>query len=116
MLRNSQQTGKRSSGGSHRLDILKSFYYQAVLDNLDIENSDINKEILKKNDIDEDSKKNTSVAKETYWCSEYHKCHAIRIDNDILCVLYNSSVPTPALRLISERTLKGIVSDKQSCW
>ena len=115
MLRNSQQTGKRSSGSSHRLDILKSFYYQAVLDHLDTENSDINKENFK-NDVDEDNKKNTSVAKETYWCSEYHKCHAIRIDNDILCVLYSSSVPTPALRLISDRTLKAVVSDKQSCW
>ncbi|XP_022912574.1 protein fuzzy homolog isoform X2 [Onthophagus taurus] len=113
-----QSIGKRASSGSHRLDILRSFYYQAVMDVLNNDKDKIqgNQEnecgYIKK----EDSLRNISMGNETYWCSEYHKCHAARIDNNILCVLYNSAIPTHAIRLLTQKTLKTFVCDKQICW
>ena len=55
-------------------------------------------------------------AKETYWCSEYHKCHALKETPHIFCVLYTSTVPTHTMRLITQKTLKILLTDKQSCW
>jgi hypothetical protein len=40
----------------------------------------------------------TSAALETYWCSEYHKCHALRRGATLLCVLYASAVPIHTMR------------------
>lgn len=104
MSKNPQQnTSKRIASSSHRLDILRTFYYEAVLTHLISEQP-------------EEEQKLPKVGIETYWCSEYHKCHAAKIDDNILCVLYNSSVPTQAMRLITEKTLKTLLSDKQVCW
>lgn len=57
-----------------------------------------------------------TVGTETYWCSEYHKCHAFKSNDNILCILYSSSVPTHAMRLITQRTLKQLIAEKQLCW
>lgn len=66
-----------------------------------------------------DSSNNNSdsnIANETYWCSEYHKCHAAKVNDNILCVLYASSIPTHAMRLLTQKTLKTLIGDKQLCW
>lgn len=88
---------KRIASSTHRLDILRTFYYETVLTNF-----------LQHNDA--------CVGTETYWCSEYHKCHALKVEQNIICVLYNASVPTPALKLITQKTLKTLIQDKQVCW
>lgn len=118
-----QLFGKRTTSGSHRLDILRSFYYQAVLNYLVTKGDKL---ILDTNDRQicdavvskQESEKTTCnySGKEAYWCSEYHKCHAVRMNENILCVLYNSSIPTHAVRLVTQKTLKMLTSDKQVCW
>ena len=91
------------------MDILRTFYYQAVETFLVTEKS----EQCDPHDVD----KQTFVgAKETYWCSEYHKCHAVKEGDQILCLLYTSTVPTHTMRLITQRTLKALLADKQICW
>lgn len=108
--------------GNNRLDILKTFYYQAVLSLLESENeknyndSEINDKGRKSEKyIKSNMQENTSV-KEIYWCSEYHKCHALLLKNNLICVLYTSSIPTYSMSLISEKTLKLFINDKQLCW
>ncbi|CAG9865513.1 unnamed protein product [Phyllotreta striolata] len=99
MSKSLQQSAKKSNAGnSHRIDILRTFFYRAVVAHL-VDDSD-----------------DENVGLETYWCSEYHKCHAVRTNDNVLCVLYNSTVPTHALNGITEKTLRALVSDKQVCW
>ncbi|KAK9871041.1 hypothetical protein WA026_009999 [Henosepilachna vigintioctopunctata] len=119
-----QNSVKKSASNSHRLDILRTFYYQAVLSLLFIDGNkaDNEKEINKKTDKKSKIQKeptdvaNSYVGKETYWCSEYHKCHALVIHDNILCVLFNSNIPTYAMRMITQKTLNAIISDKQIGW
>lgn len=95
---------------SHRLHVLRTFYYQAVeslLLTLEITNCVGNEK--------GDSLKE-GPALETYWCSEYHKCHGIRRGSNVLCGLYASSVPTHTMRMLSQKTLKILTSDKQLRW
>lgn len=122
-----QTSNKRTTTGSHHLDILRTFYYQAVLNFLIPEENDIQKSealeqkshkraYVKDDKCEKMAIKEHSLAKETFWCSEYHKCHALVGDCNILCVLYNSSVPTHAMRIITQSTLKVLTSEKQFCW
>lgn len=97
--------------GSHRLDILRTFYHQAVETfALSIEQEESNDERVSA------STWKFIGAKETYLCSEYHKCHAVKHGDNILCVLYTSVVPTHTMRLISQKIVKMIFSDKQTYW
>lgn len=108
-----QQNNKRITSGSHRLNILRTFYYRAVLNVL------LTDDTASVDEVNRDKKadlKDSSNCKETFWCSEYHKCHAITMDDNILCVLYNSSISTHAMRLSSQNMLKILVSDKHFCW
>ncbi|XP_076655755.1 fuzzy planar cell polarity protein-like protein isoform X2 [Halictus rubicundus] len=92
---------------SHRLDILKTFYHQAV-----------ETFILSSVTEDEGNKDhgNFISVKEIYLCSEYHKCHAVKQSDHILCILYASVVPTNTMRLICQKILKMLLMDKQNCW
>lgn len=110
MSRNSQQSKTRMAG-SHRLDILRTFYYQAVETFLTSQQSDscISEKIV-------DDRQSFADARETYWCSEYHKCHAVKEGDQILCILFTSNVPTHTMRLITRKTLKSLLADKQVCW
>lgn len=117
-----QQIGKKTASSAHRLDILRTFYYQSVLPFFsDNESVDIN-ETESLNDSKKEKNKSKSVAidttlaQEIYWCSEYHKCHALVIEENILCVLYNSSIPSNAMKLVTEKTLKFLINDKQIGW
>ncbi|XP_063927858.1 protein fuzzy homolog [Zophobas morio] len=100
-----QNSNKKNASSSHRLDILRTFYYQSVLTFL-----------MPDQDSDDNKTQDLNVGLETYWCSEYHKCFAMKIGDNILCVLFNSSIPTFAMRSITEKTLKNLVSEKQVCW
>ncbi|XP_046611942.1 protein fuzzy homolog isoform X1 [Neodiprion virginianus] len=118
LSRNSQNSKNRVSG-THRLDILRTFYYQAVETFL-LSGPSSNRDT---EEIDESVKPSESKhgqvfegAKETYWCSEFHKCHALKEGEYVFCVLYTSIVPTHTMRLISQKTLKSLLADKQVFW
>ncbi|XP_018568218.1 protein fuzzy homolog isoform X2 [Anoplophora glabripennis] len=116
-----QNSAKKPTSSSHRLDILRTFFYRAVLSHLvptvpsknrsSGGNATENNSSKDKMGCDE-----SNVGTETYWCSEYHKCHAVKSNENILCVLYSSSVPTHCMRLITQKTIKQLISDKQVCW
>lgn len=101
-----QQTLKKSGGSSHRLDILRTFFYRSVRSTL-ISNDQGQLECSEEQELD---------TLEIYWCSEYHKCHAMKCNDNVLCVLYNSSVPTHAMSLLSEKMLKQLTMEKSVSW
>ncbi|XP_029034503.1 protein fuzzy homolog [Osmia bicornis bicornis] len=107
ILSKNTQYAKNRISGSHRLDILRTFYHQAV-----------ETFILSSESCDEISDNNWQFvgAKETYLCSEYHKCYAVKQGDHILCILYASVVPTHTMRLICQKVLKTLLVDKQGCW
>ncbi|KAL1509312.1 hypothetical protein ABEB36_004074 [Hypothenemus hampei] len=118
MSKNPQQTtSRKTSTSSHRLDILRTFFYQAVMNTLIL-----NTQTWQDNNLHQDEKTDkTALDKdndgiETYWCSEYHKCHAVKVNHNILCVLYNSTTPTQAMRFFSKNILNMLICDKQVCW
>lgn len=88
MTRNLQQSsnGKRATAGAHRLDILRTFYHQAV--------ETINKFL--QNSSNENDKVIKSL--ESYWCSDYHKCHAYAFEDNLICILYIAAIPTHNMR------------------
>ncbi|XP_076628394.1 fuzzy planar cell polarity protein-like protein [Colletes latitarsis] len=101
--RNTQYAKNRVSG-SHRLDILRTFYHQAV------------ETFILSPESEESERKSDNWkfvgAKEIYLCSEYHKCHAVKYGDHILCILYASIVPTHTMRLICQKILKMLIVDK----
>lgn len=86
---------RRASGGSsghHRIDILRTFFHQAV----DVIDKFLS---LKQNSpkmVDIDSAKSI----ESYWCSDYHKCHAFSQAENLICILYTSNIPTHTMRFV----------------
>jgi hypothetical protein len=119
MSRNVQQTGPQT--GRHRLDILRTFFHQTV---------DVMQEDLEKSAFFKENIKNT----EQFWIAEYHKCHALISDENILCVLFVSAVPTMRwvlrelticfkyfifyliFRFITQKTLNTLLSEKDFVW
>lgn len=75
-----------SLSGTHRLNVLKTFYKQSAHIFLMSENKD---------DLQEPD---SNLGLETYWCSEYHKCHALRQDSNLICILYGANVPSHTMR------------------
>lgn len=132
----SQGNQMKRGAASHRLDILKTFFYRAVQifllkeeepmslrdkEDCDKEqnfkeqkNKDQNVFEQKKNQVIQ--KKELNLGKETYWCAEYHKCHAFRSEDDVICIIYNSEIPSFAMRFLTQNTLKVFMADKQFCW
>lgn len=110
VLGRNAQCSKNRVTGSHRLDILRTFYHQAV-ETFILSSGATNTD---KEEIKEPSK--FVGGKETYLCSEYHKCHAVKYGNYVLCVLYSSGVPTHTTRLISKKILKMLLLDKHGSW
>lgn len=92
--------------GSHRLDVLRSFYYQSIhynnnnkIENTTKTSSSINENEIQNTDNDNDNNDDESFPKESYWCSEYHKCHSYLDDEgNLICILYNASVPSYTMR------------------
>uniref|UniRef100_A0A182Y5J5 Fuzzy n=1 Tax=Anopheles stephensi TaxID=30069 RepID=A0A182Y5J5_ANOST len=85
--------------GHHRLDILRSFFHQSV---------DVMEDTLREGD--------RVINLEQYWCSDYHKCHALIEGSNVLCVLYTSAIPTHIMRIVTQKTLNTLISDKDVCW
>lgn len=103
VLARNNQCAKNRAAGSHRLDILRTFYHQAV------ETFMLTQESV-------GGSTDSDCAKETYLCSEYHKCHALKHGDHVLCVLYASTVPTHTARLSTQRIFKTLLIDKQASW
>lgn len=80
-----------NTGGHHRLDILRSFFHQAV-DVIDSFLADDGTASL----LTVPSNSNKSV--ESYWCSEYHKCHSFVSGENLICILYAATIPTHTMR------------------
>lgn len=95
MTRNLQQSssGKRANAG-HRLDILRTFFHQAV----DTINSFL------QTSTNESDKVIKSL--ESYWCSDYHKCHAYVFEDNLICVLYIAAIPTHNMRYKDKHIFK----------
>ncbi|KAJ8926420.1 hypothetical protein NQ314_021208 [Rhamnusium bicolor] len=97
-----QNSSKKSTSSSHRLDILRSFFYRAVMNYLipttygKIKPDNFNP--LGENSTLKDklSSDDFNVGTETYWCSEYHKCHAARV-NETSCVFCTVLLYPPML-------------------
>ena len=106
VLTKNPQHAKNRATGTQPLDLLRTFYHHAVEIFLLPQKSE-------ESDEKEKVRNNFEGAKETYWCLEYHKCHALKEGNYIFCVLYVSSIPTHTMRLITEKTLKLLLSEKQ---
>ncbi|RZF49117.1 hypothetical protein LSTR_LSTR008403 [Laodelphax striatellus] len=96
ILNRSQSANRKEAG-----DVLRTFYHQAA-------------SLLvppKNNAASSDTR-----GLETYWCSEYHKLHALYEKDNLLCVLYTSALPNSTMRLVTRQTLQTLLSDKQLCW
>ncbi|CAH1970623.1 unnamed protein product [Acanthoscelides obtectus] len=105
-----QQNCKKTTASSHRLEILRSFLYRTV-DQYMVKLSENSKD-----GNANDDNENLNTAFESYWCSEYHKCYAIKFNDHILCILFNASPTTHVMRLTVQKCFKTIFSDKQLCW
>lgn len=90
-----QVVGKRSS---HRMDILRAFFHQSV-DGDDFEGATLY------------DPKDVKIT-EQYYTSDYHKCHALMNDENIICVMYLSAIPTHAMKFITQDLLEKLLAEK----
>ncbi|XP_071446020.1 protein fuzzy homolog isoform X2 [Hetaerina americana] len=95
---------------AHRKTLLRTFYKQIVSTFMQKSNS--NEELPKSKSVRE----SPSQAKESYWSSEYHKCHALIQSSNQIFVLYSAAVPTHTMRVLTKSTLQLFTHDKQLCW
>ncbi|PSN41040.1 Protein fuzzy [Blattella germanica] len=91
----------RSLSGAHRLDVLRTFYHQVAATFMSYSESS-------PEGATSCEQPSTPTTLETYWCSEYHKCHALRHGSTLLCVLYASAVPIHTMRLVAYTFTKSI--------
>ncbi|CAH0750234.1 unnamed protein product [Diatraea saccharalis] len=97
----------RSMSGAHRTDILRTFYVTTA--------RHLAPEL--KNKENDDYKDDWADGMcDTYWSSEYHKCHAQRSGNLMCCVLYASTVPIHTMRLITTQILQDLNTNKEVYW
>ncbi|XP_073949678.1 protein fuzzy homolog [Choristoneura fumiferana] len=94
--------------GAHKIDILRTFYVTTA--------RDLAPEIKRDDDNKDQTNELASGMCETYWCSEYHKCHAQRSGNLLCCVLYAASVPTHTMRFITNQMLQDLSTNKDIHW
>lgn len=91
-----------NTGGHQRLDILRTFFHQAV---------DVIDSFLAQGQggehIDDFLKAGMSTSQvehpkslESYWCSDYHKCHAYSQNDNLICILYVAALPTHTMRYL----------------
>ncbi|CAH2076755.1 unnamed protein product, partial [Iphiclides podalirius] len=109
--RHLQLTNQKGRGmsGAHRMDILRTFYVTSA--------RDLAPE-LKYRELPDKEQDNEPIGKmcETYWCSEYHKCHALRSGNLVCCVLYAPTIPTHTMRLLTGQMTQEFLSNKDINW
>ncbi|XP_038214553.1 protein fuzzy homolog isoform X1 [Zerene cesonia] len=98
----------RSMSGVHRMDILRTFFITTA--------RDLAPELKVKDGDEKDIMSTLPGMCETFWCSEYHKCHAHRSGNLIGCVLYAPTIPTHTMRLLTSQMLQEIGNCKDVYW
>ncbi|OWR52771.1 fuzzy protein [Danaus plexippus plexippus] len=96
----------RSMSNAHRIDILRTFFVTSVKDLVPEFRSNESEET----DVCQ------SILSETFWCSEYHKCHMQRSGNILCCGLYSPTVPTHTMRLMTSNLLQDLLSNKEIYW
>lgn len=74
-----------NTGNHNRLDILRTFFHQAV----DVIDAFLN---------DDTGSTAPCQSTESYWSLEYHKCHSHRMDENLICILYTATIPTHTMR------------------
>lgn len=84
-----------NTGGHHRLDILRTFFHQAV-DVIDSFLARKSNQTATASGFDPNGPQTKAI--ESYWCSEYHKCHSYALDDNLICILYGAAIPTHTLR------------------
>lgn len=89
----SESLPNRSSTSTvgHRIDVLRTFFHQSV----DAKRVGLT---LRNEDRDANGSWTNPEASETYWCADYHKCHAFAFEEYVLCVLYAVAIPTHTMR------------------
>lgn len=87
---------QRMKSGGHRLDILKTFYNQAVEDFLDGSRSE--------------------RMKESYWSSDYYKLHANLHGENWIVIMYGAAIPVHTMRMISKETWREVLKEKDLCF
>uniref|UniRef100_A0A2H1VKW6 SFRICE_001495 n=1 Tax=Spodoptera frugiperda TaxID=7108 RepID=A0A2H1VKW6_SPOFR len=103
----SSQKG-RGMSGAHRMDILRTFYVTSA--------RDLAPELKLKDGNHKELNDEIGNMCETYWCSEYHKCHAQRSGNILCCALYASTVQLHTVRLITSQILQDLSTNKDVYW
>ncbi|XP_026752072.2 protein fuzzy homolog [Galleria mellonella] len=103
----------RSISGAHRMDILRTFYVTTA--------RDLAPELKVKVHKSEEAGGSTVQDQEdciceTYWTSEYHKCHGQRSGNMLCCVLYASTVHIHTMRMITNQILQELNTNKEIYW
>nr|XP_034826745.1 protein fuzzy homolog [Maniola hyperantus] len=96
----------RGMSGVHRIDILRTFYITTA------------KDLAPELKITEGEEKDSmdGAVSETYWCSEYHKCHAQRAGTLLCCALYAPTVSTHTMRLLTSQILQDLSTNKEIYW
>ncbi|KAM3963702.1 LOW QUALITY PROTEIN: fuzzy planar cell polarity protein-like protein [Aphomia sociella] len=105
---NTANQKSRTVSGAHRLDILRTFYVTTA--------RDLAPELRIKESTSKLTEDATMCICETYWSSEYHKCHGLRSGNMVCCVLYASSVHTHTMRMITKQILQECNTNKEIYW
>lgn len=108
MLSKNHQAKNFASSG-HRLDILRTFFHQAIVPVRQTLAIDINSIGAEGSENDE-----TFRNSEQFWCSEYHKSHAVIDGDNVLCVLYSASVTTGTMQQTSKKLLEQLLVDKNN--
>lgn len=83
-------SGKRTISGTHRLDILRAFFHQS---------SEVINEFMN-GVVGKTQNSGLATSSESYWCSEYHKCHSLELDDNLICILYVASIPVHTMRFV----------------
>ncbi|XP_050665139.1 protein fuzzy homolog isoform X2 [Leptidea sinapis] len=98
----------RGMSGVYKTDILRTFFITTA--------RDLTPELKMKDNEIKDCTFGLGAMTETYWCSEYHKCHAMRSGELMCCALYAATVPTHTMRLLTKQILKDISTSKEVFW
>ncbi|XP_041982897.1 protein fuzzy homolog [Aricia agestis] len=98
----------RTMSANHRIDILRTFFITTA--------KDLATEFNIKSLDEKDTNNSLPCMSETYWCSEYHKCHAQRSGDFMCCALYAPSVHTHTMRLLTSKILQDLITSKEIYW
>lgn len=106
-----------NTGGHQRLDILRTFFHQAVdvVDTFLAQSAEKTTDLFGKNGGNSGGGSGSSSGGaaslmstqsdapksiESYWCSDYHKCHAYSLNENLICILYVAAIPTHTMRYV----------------